>query len=271
MSPALQPYVARCWQLEADVGAVSSPGRWALPDGHSEWWFVFGDPVRRGDEVVGPGAHVFGVARRAALSQATGRLALVGVVFRPGCAAAALAVDACSLDERGQPLSRFWGHDAGRLWQQLARASSFARRRQLLERALWVRLAPLDREVGDAIVALMAEPTSPVRMLAADAAAVRRLERKFRDRVGLRPKQLARVFRLQQALRCWAAGEAAGWADLAAAAGYADQAHFIREFTAFVGMSPGEFLRRNREMSCSFNTAASPPRECDRDVDDQEP
>ena len=42
------------------------------------------------------------------------------------------------------------------------------------------------------------------------------------------------------------AGGPASWAALAARAGYADQAHFIREFRALAGLTPAAYLRERR-------------------------
>jgi AraC-like DNA-binding protein len=66
--------------------------------------------------------------------------------------------------------------------------------------------------------------------------------------VGLAPKQAARVVRFQRAARLlvpWA-GDAApaapSIAEVAAACGYADHAHLVREFRALAGCTPSEFL-----------------------------
>ncbi len=55
---------------------------------------------------------------------------------------------------------------------------------------------------------------------------------------GLPPKALARVFRFRYALMC----PAPSLAMLAAAAGYADQAHMTREFAALAGLSPARWM-----------------------------
>jgi hypothetical protein len=52
---------------------------------------------------------------------------------------------------------------------------------------------------------------------------------------GYGPKRLARIQRFQRALALARAGTAAG-ADLAAATGYADQAHLCREVHALAGV-----------------------------------
>ncbi|MFD8979009.1 helix-turn-helix domain-containing protein [Streptomyces sp. NPDC059564] len=67
----------------------------------------------------------------------------------------------------------------------------------------------------------------------------RHLRARFREEVGLPPKAVARVFRLQHALRALAAGVAP--AEVAAARGYHDQAHFGRDVKAMTGLPPARF------------------------------
>lgn len=66
----------------------------------------------------------------------------------------------------------------------------------------------------------------------------RRLIARFRDQVGVAPKTVARVARLQGVLG-WAGAARGDWARVAAACGYADQAHLVREVRALTGMTPG--------------------------------
>jgi AraC-like DNA-binding protein len=61
------------------------------------------------------------------------------------------------------------------------------------------------------------------------------LASRFRDHVGLPPKSVARIIRFNRARTLPAAS---GWADVAAACGYADQAHLVREFRELAGQSP---------------------------------
>ncbi|WP_025140011.1 helix-turn-helix domain-containing protein [Achromobacter sp. DH1f] len=66
----------------------------------------------------------------------------------------------------------------------------------------------------------------------------------FRAQMGLGPKALARMLRFHQACLVARAGTDPGWAQIAAAAGYADQAHMTREFTEMSGDAPQAWARR---------------------------
>ncbi len=59
---------------------------------------------------------------------------------------------------------------------------------------------------------------------------------RFRVTVGLPPKAVARIIRFRHAQAL--AGQGEGWADVAAACGYADQAHLAREFLELSGTTP---------------------------------
>jgi AraC-like DNA-binding protein len=98
------------------------------------------------------------------------------------------------------------------------------------------------------VTAVLAVAEHNPSMRVADAVALtglspRRLINLFRAQVGLTPKSYLRVRRLQAALRHLDNGPARG-AHLAAALGYFDQAHFVREFRAFTETSPTQYLRR---------------------------
>ena len=68
----------------------------------------------------------------------------------------------------------------------------------------------------------------------------RHLTDRFRAEVGLRPKETARVARFDRARHLLRPGVRV--ADVAARTGYFDQAHLAREFHAFAGCSPAQWL-----------------------------
>jgi AraC-like DNA-binding protein len=70
----------------------------------------------------------------------------------------------------------------------------------------------------------------------------RQLERKFNVSVGLSPKVYSRLMRFHASLRFIKSGTMKTLTDIAYAAGYFDQSHFIREFKEFAGLSPGEYF-----------------------------
>ena len=71
----------------------------------------------------------------------------------------------------------------------------------------------------------------------------RALQRLVQRRLGLTPKWLIQRRRLQEAAERLR-GRSSGLAEVAADLGYADQAHFTRDFAAVTGTTPGEFAAR---------------------------
>jgi AraC-like DNA-binding protein len=72
----------------------------------------------------------------------------------------------------------------------------------------------------------------------------RRLARLFSIEVGLTPKLYARVQRFSRVVESIYNSSAVDWSDLAVRCGYFDQAHFIRDFKAFSGLTPGDYRSR---------------------------
>ncbi|MFB7051793.1 helix-turn-helix domain-containing protein [Streptomyces vinaceus] len=125
------------------------------------------------------------------------------------------------------------------LAERLRALGSWSERFDLLDAVFTARLergpaaAP---EVRGALARLWADSGSLALAAAGTGWSARTLRARFREQVGLSPKGVARVFRLQHALRLLAAGVAP--ARVAAACGYHDQAHFGRDVKALTGLSP---------------------------------
>jgi len=76
------------------------------------------------------------------------------------------------------------------------------------------------------------------------AVTVRTLQRLFTHYVGVGPKWVLARYRLHDAVADLDAGWAGTLTDLAVRYGWYDQAHFTRDFTALVGVTPGQYRDR---------------------------
>ena len=76
-----------------------------------------------------------------------------------------------------------------------------------------------------------------------DVSKRRQLEREFKGKIGISPKQLAKVIRLQSALKRILNRQSETLTEIAYESEYYDQAHFIRDFKEFTGTTPRKFLR----------------------------
>ncbi|SNQ49054.1 Uncharacterized HTH-type transcriptional regulator in mcrB 3'region [Frankia canadensis] len=166
----------------------------------------------------------------------------VGVRFDPGHAPAHLGVDAGELRDARPQLADLWGGGpARRLTHRLA--ASGERAAQALEDALAAR--PRHRELADplvpAIVAAIGGRSSMAGVAAATGLSERQLLRRSRRAFGYGPKTLARILRLQDALR--AARDGGDLATVALEAGYTDQAHLARDTRALTGVTLTDLLR----------------------------
>ncbi|MBF8189676.1 helix-turn-helix domain-containing protein [Nonomuraea sp. K274] len=143
-------------------------------------------------------------------------------------------------------LGALLGADAERLIARLAEAPRWARRFELLDAALGdllVRGPAPDPGVVWAYRRLRTTRDVRIAELAERLGWSRRhLARRFADQVGLRPKTVARISRLQHAVTLLAVRPRAG-AHAAAAAGYADQAHLVREARALTGSTPTQLAQ----------------------------
>ncbi|HSY84955.1 MAG TPA: helix-turn-helix domain-containing protein [Verrucomicrobiae bacterium] len=172
---------------------------------------------------------------------------VVGFRFRPGHAAAWLGLAATEMLNRRIPLDEIWGREASRLAEEVSAARGVADLVQRLERGLARRAAGRAPSRGSfqAAYQLLAEGAPPgkalIPWLAEELAlSERTLRRRFGEAFGYGPKSLERILRFQRFLALLRGAGPRSLAELAAAAGYADQAHLTRESRRLAGGTPGE-------------------------------
>jgi len=195
------------------------------------------------------GSFVAGLDDRAGFAEHPGEARCVQVDLTPLGARALLATPMHELARRVVPLDALLGAEAPRLAERLAAAPGSAARFALLDAALRARAARARAPRPDVAWAWrrLTETHGGVRVeaLAAELGCSRRhLAARFRDEVGLPPKRLARLLRFRRAARLLQAADGPELAAIAAACGYADQAHFTRDVRAFAGITPSELLAR---------------------------
>jgi AraC-like DNA-binding protein len=161
---------------------------------------------------------------------------LVGVRFRPGLAAAVLGVPADALTDGRVPLRSLWGTAA----DELAEAAAGGDPASALTRAVaarWRAADPNDQAAA-ALVTALTEGDSVRAAALRLGLSERQLRRRSHAAFGYGPKTLHRILRFQRALAQVRAGVPA--ADIAYAAGYADQAHLAHDVRELAGVPLSE-------------------------------
>ncbi|MEV6826075.1 helix-turn-helix domain-containing protein [Amycolatopsis sp. NPDC051102] len=211
------------------------------------------------DLVAGDGeVFVAGPDTTAWSSVTTPEAKLSGIRFHPGHAAAVLGVAADELRDRRVPLGEVWGRPGALAAERLLAgewswADAVASRMAEVpppDAAVTALIARLDAGAARvteaaAVLARSGEARPEVERVEDPAASVavseRRLRRRFVQAVGYGPATYLRVSRFQRAVAL--APHTPGLAALAAAAGYADQAHLSRDCRALTGLTPRAYFR----------------------------
>ncbi len=238
------------WTLEVPAREGDQRQR-ILPDGCIEMAFILGDDIKRytsGDEfILQPRAMVLGQTIEPFYIEPTGYVNTFAVRFYPYGFSNFVTVPVKDLANKETPLDRlFEEKTATELAQEISQAAGAEQRIEIIESFLLVRLN--DRSTIDAIVkstvdALWATKGSqPISSILKDDLSKRRqLERKFFKQVGVSPKQLGKVIRLQAALKMLLNRDRESLTEIAYESAYYDQAHFIRDFREFTGINPKDF------------------------------
>lgn len=236
------------------------------PTGSSVAVIVLGDPIietavgARGGSVVADRGFFIGPHDRPVINEPTGETFAVGVVTTPVGCAAVFDVAPGSVAGRVVPLDEAWAGAAEVRNELLAMTDPEAMLDRLtgaLEDGLDLTDPGLDR-CARAVEILEADPLVSIAEVAQELGVSHgHLDREFRRIVGLRPRQLARQRRVARLLAGIDARGDVAWADLAAALGWADQSHLIRDVKRHTGVTPSAYLVAQRAWSTGGDPAAA--------------
>ena len=246
----LDRFVSLLWTATR-AAALPHPREWNLPTPHAHLIVpILGHAIRRFD---GPddrsgrwlsGGLLQPVTDRATLRDTSGPSIVVAARFRlTGLAGLlpgpidALGTAALALDD----LLPGFGDELRERIDEAAALDRPQRRLDCLEALLSHRLraaASADPLIRHAALELAAGARAGAVQRASGCAPATFIAR-YRAACGLAPKRHASLMRFQAALR--GRDDRRPWADVAAAAGYADQAHLTRTFARLAGMTPTQY------------------------------
>jgi AraC-like DNA-binding protein len=174
---------------------------------------------------------------------------LVGVHLDPLGAYRLTGIPAHELSRSVFELSSIFGREFDDLGARLAALPNAGARLDAFEQHLALRIeeGPSPRrEVAHALHRIRATRGAvEIRALAREAGfSPKHLLALFRREVGLGPKVYARIVRFDHVAQALRADPQANMGRLAHEAGYSDQSHFVREFSAFSGAPPSEIAAR---------------------------
>jgi AraC-like DNA-binding protein len=254
----LAPIVHCLWTLEGHTSELADQVQPIVPDGRPELVMHFGDPFERihrdGATEAQPPRLFAGQLTGPLALRPTGRIAVLGVRLHPFGAAALLRHPqhelvglTVGLDAIAPPLFRSFDEirdaaasPADAVQRTLARLADRSRGDARIEQTV----RTIHRHRGGLSMEALATRVGITR---------RHLERRFKAIVGISPKRLARIARFQQALQILERAELLRKGAYAAAAcGYADQAHFIRECQELCGRAPGAHLLKQAQLTGLF-------------------
>lgn len=216
------------WEKRAPGGVPAAPRR-VLPDGCTDLLWMDDRLV-----VAGPDTRAHLPATR------PGEL-VVGLRFAPGQGPAFFGVPAHALRDQRVPLDVLWPRDqVERLAGTVAGNGSPGRVLEEIALRRFREAADPPDPAREVIAAALGRGRPVAEVARTVGVGERQLHRRCLEAFGYGPKTLARVLRLVRALELARGG--LPYADAAARAGYADQAHLAREVKALAGAPLGVIL-----------------------------
>lgn len=254
-------FVKRYWTLDGEKENIPIKNT-IVPDGTMKLIFHYGDTYKHhsqnGEITVLPKCFLIGQLTMPYVIEPVGVTGSFVVQFKPNGFLPFSTIPIKEMENKAIPLDNLFGEDGIKLGNQILKADSTFERIQIIEVFLFKQLANrknIDHIVKSTIETIFnANGLFSVNEFSKNNNINRRqLARKFSSTIGLSPKQLAKTIRIQTILKALLNDEISSLTYLAYENEYFDQAHFIKEFKEFTGLTPKEFFGDGLRMSLIFD------------------
>lgn len=247
----LRPYVAGYWFLKGRMSAAGLTA-WLPTDLCADIIIKLGDSYTR--QVAGGArpevvrfSNVDAQRSHAVTFVQQGCAKVIGIRFVPGGLAAFLPLPMALISEQVLALNDLFGAEAKLLEERLDAAASAAACVALIDDFLLAHLTTavgqqqqLLRQMGCLLLEGYKLPEVAWQLGVSE----RSIRRYSQAVLGVSPKRYARVLRFQQVMAALERAPELGWDELIFRCGYYDQAHLIKEFQTFAGVTPEVYRQR---------------------------
>lgn len=257
----LQPFVKCFWSLDAPATEIGQRQR-IIPDGCMEMIIHYGDLYEQfledGSGIIQPRCFVFGQITTPLEIAPTGVSVIIAARFQPDGFFPFTNFPLEKMENKAVPLNKLFGDAAEAFEIKILDSKNTEERIGIITDFLLTRLDNPEarNRITAASIELLMETKGllNVEELSSHLQVNRRqLERNFSTAIGLSPKQLSKAIRLQASLKMMQQNKQDNLTSLALENGYYDQAHFIKDFKEFTGLSPKQFYADNLKMSALFS------------------
>jgi len=176
-----------------------------------------------------------------------------GVHFKPGGAYPFLQLPLSEMNSQVVPLDALWGQAAGEIRERLQFAPTVQAGFAILEQLLMTRFseAPYSLNLVQHAVGEIAQHHGVLSIRALSdqiGFSQNHLGNQFKRFVGIPPKEVARFYRFAHVLRSLGSMQSVDLTHIAHHTHFYDQSHFNRDFLAFTGYSPSEYVELRRRV-----------------------
>lgn len=255
--PALQPFV-ECYFIWEGDGKDGPCMFESPPNGFCSIVFNYGDPYtlhsKKYDCLQVPVGFLSGQNIYSYRLHMQGRIGMCGIVFKPAALATIYGLRLCDyVEERVDLYKLFHPAAIDAIREQLAVNDEMGKI-QSLEKFVMEDVSRLQPEPDyiDEAANLIVESNGMLQvneLLTNSCMSRRTFERRFFIKVGLSPKYFARIRRISYLCNLIAGKRKVDWPAIFYECNYYDQAHFIKDFEAFTGRTPQQYLRENAELA----------------------
>lgn len=246
----LKPFVKVIWSMEGDE--VSSPPMRILPDSCVELVIHFNRPYKttysNNITEVQPQSFVVAQMKNFIQIAPNGKIGMACVRFSASGAYHFFGVPMQEISNGFTDLKFVWKDLAHEIEEKVIDCKTTIKRIDIIQQCLLLQLSKNDKvdRVVDHCLDLIYASKGHLRiedLSTATGMSNRQLVRKFNNGIGLSPKEFSRIIKFINSLHYLKRQDMLYLSDAAYDCGYYDQAHFIRDFKEYSGLTPTEFLK----------------------------